>query len=64
MSGLGQGLPTYGARVRGDGHKRITSARYIWKIYILVPIALLIFDTYLNIGTQETRNVNRMESHG
>jgi len=31
---------------------------------ILVPIALLIFDTYLSIGTQETRNVNRMERHG
>jgi hypothetical protein len=56
VSGLGHGLPTYGARVRGDGHKRITSARYI--------IALLIFDTYFNIGTQETRNMNRMERHG
>jgi len=33
-------------------------------ILILVPIALLIFDTYFNIGTQETRKVNRMERHG
>jgi len=31
---------------------------------MLVPIAILIFDTYFNIGTQETRNVNRMDRHG
>ena len=31
VSKLVLGLPTYGATLRGNGHKRITSTRNIWE---------------------------------